>query len=720
MRTKSLCLALLIGLTSMTATAYVVTSVQDTVTGGTLREAILAANAGGVPATIGFDITGGCSPNCQIALASPLPIITVPLTIDGYTQPGSSPNTAALGNDDAVRKIVLNVNYQPGGFFQFGPAATNSVVRGFYVVNYDTRGIDIQASGVAVEGNRFGLDGQSSYGPAIVIEGAADLVRVGGTTPAQRNLLGQDLAVQTTGNGTLMQGNDLRGLVSIGSSGASVGSVSIGGIAPGAGNLVASGITVNASNGFSIGSIYIQGNTIGTDPTGSSVNFGGSSGISLFASGGGAIARSLIGGNASGGGNLIATGPQGANAIFAHGVSDLTITGNSIGCNKAVTGTLGSGAWAIDVEGGDTFGNSVRIGGPVAGEGNVIAGGVQGGIRIALTTATIESNFIGIAPDLKTALSNIVGILVDSADASIGGLTAAQRNVIAYNYEDGVRVDISMPAIRNAAKATVNGNAIYNNGRMGIYFFGTGQVPLPNDPGDGDTGPNGFQNYPILSSAAISGGQVSVSGDLDSMPNTLYRIEWFANTVCDPSGYGEGRLPLGGGNYMTDGSGHVSFSGVMLTIPPGYTILTATATDPAGNTSEFSPCFTTTGPSASFYTLPPCRLSDTRNANGPYGGPSFLPGQQRSYVVAGRCGVPSNAVSVALNVAVTAPSGAGNLVLFAGEAARPATSTINYGIGRTKSDDAIVPLGPSGELSVFANQAVGRVDVIIDVTGYFQ
>jgi hypothetical protein len=211
-----------------------------------------------------------------------------------------------------------------------------------------------------------------------------------------------------------------------------------------------------------------------------------------------------------------------------------------------------------------------------------------------------------------------------------------------------------------------------------------------------------------------------VSGVLDSAPNTTYRIEWFGNAACDAAHNGEGRRFLDGSNYMTDGSGHVAFSGVMFPIPVGYPFITATATDPAGNTSEFSACVTAVGPSTHFYSVPPCRLADTRNPNGPYGGPSFHPLEQRGYPMYGQCGIPINAVAVALNVAVTAPSDPGNLVCFPGGGDLPVVSTINYGAGRTRSNNAIVSFGPGGELVVFANQANGTVDIIIDVTGYFQ
>jgi hypothetical protein len=715
------------------ARAYLVTSTEDTLTGGTLRQAILAANAGGVPATVSFDIAGGCATPCTIQLGAPLPAITVGLTIDGYTQPGSSANTLVVG-DNAVRKIVLDVNHKTGNGLTFSSTASNSLVRGLRIINFgdgigNFGGVFIQANGVAIEGNYiFGI---SAYTPRATVEvSGASNVRIGGTAPFQRNVVGGvAILISSAGPGTLIQGNyvgtadgssDLGGgAILVQTPSANVGDVTIGGTAAGAGNLIAGVIQVIASSGFTIGAITIQGNTIGLNAAGTGVLGEGS--VILQAVSGGSIAPSLIGGNFASARNLISNGPQGSgHGIYAYGVSGLTIQGNYIGCNAAGNAVVGIGHWGVSIEGGTSFGGSAQIGGTGPGEGNVIAGGTEGGVRVVGTTATIEGNFIGIAPGLSVPLGNTVGVLVDSADAIIGGSAITQRNFIADNYSDGVRVDISMPAIHNAAKATVSGNSIFDNGRFGIYFFGTGQVPLPNDPGDGDTGPNGLQNYPLMTGATISGGQVFLTGDLDSTPNTLYRIEWFANTACDPSGYGEGRLPLGGSSYMTDGAGHTSFSGVMRPIPPGYTIITATATDPAGNTSEFSPCFTAVSPNTTLYTVAPCRVADTRDPAGPYGGPALAANATRSFVIAGQCGVPVGAISVAFNVAVTAPTATGNMTLFPEGATLPTVSTINYGPNRTRSNNAIVPLGPNGGVSVYTNQGSGTVELILDVTGYFQ
>lgn len=109
----------------------------------------------------------------------------------------------------------------------------------------------------------------------------------------------------------------------------------------------------------------------------------------------------------------------------------------------------------------------------------------------------------------------------------------------------------------------------------------------PNDAGDKDTGANGLQNFPVLTSAT-TGGAVTVRGTLDSLPNATFRVEFFASTSADPTGFGQGGQFLGFATVTTDASGHAVFN-VTLQVPvaPGE-VVAATATDARNNTSEFS------------------------------------------------------------------------------------------------------------------------------------
>jgi hypothetical protein len=121
---------------------------------------------------------------------------------------------------------------------------------------------------------------------------------------------------------------------------------------------------------------------------------------------------------------------------------------------------------------------------------------------------------------------------------------------------------------------------------------------------------------------------------------------------------------------------------------------------------------------ASFYTLVPCRLVDTRRSAGPQGSPSLQGGQTRSFSVAGNCGVPSSARAVAFNVTITDPTNDGHLKLFPSGTPIPSTSTINFRSGATRANNAIIPLG-SGAITVDCGMpGSGKVDLVLDVTAY--
>jgi RHS repeat-associated protein len=138
------------------------------------------------------------------------------------------------------------------------------------------------------------------------------------------------------------------------------------------------------------------------------------------------------------------------------------------------------------------------------------------------------------------------------------------------------------------------GNAILSNSIFANDEFGIDLYPVDganiNDLGDGDSGPNNLQNFPLLADASSDGSSTTVEGSLNSSPNTNFRLEFFANAACDPSGYGEGERYLGSSDVTTDANGDTSFS---VTLSGGTSLgefVTAAATDESGNTSEFSAC----------------------------------------------------------------------------------------------------------------------------------
>ena len=127
-----------------------------------------------------------------------------------------------------------------------------------------------------------------------------------------------------------------------------------------------------------------------------------------------------------------------------------------------------------------------------------------------------------------------------------------------------------------------------------------------------------------------------------------------------------------------------------------------------------------------FYTLTPCRLLDTRtpaNPNAsPYGGPALASGSQRVVLASGACGIPDGAKALALNVTVVASPGSGYVTLFPGDGAPALASTINFGLGQTRANNAVAKLAASGSgtLGLVSSSPSGPVHVVLDVTGYFQ
>ncbi|MGH9367832.1 MAG: DUF1800 family protein [Thermoanaerobaculia bacterium] len=122
---------------------------------------------------------------------------------------------------------------------------------------------------------------------------------------------------------------------------------------------------------------------------------------------------------------------------------------------------------------------------------------------------------------------------------------------------------------------------------------------------------------------------------------------------------------------------------------------------------------------ASFYTVTPCRLIDTRSSLGPYGGPAIAAGTTRNFVFAGRCKTSPTAGAISLNVTVTGPTIAGYVKLSPGGVALPNTSTVNYRGLQTRANNAIVSTGAGGDIAVSCGQPSGSTHVIIDVNGYF-
>ena len=126
-------------------------------------------------------------------------------------------------------------------------------------------------------------------------------------------------------------------------------------------------------------------------------------------------------------------------------------------------------------------------------------------------------------------------------------------------------------------------------------------------------------------------------------------------------------------------------------------------------------------PDLLYFTLAPCRVVDTRGLGAPVGGPALQGQETRILQVSGYCSIPSTAKALSLNVTVTQTGASGNLRLFPAGSPLPLASSINYAIGQTRANNAIMQLNLAGKLAVFVGQPSNTTThLIIDVSGYFE
>ena len=351
----------------------------------------------------------------------------------------------------------------------------------------------------------------------------------------------------------------------------------IGGTSGGARNVISGnvvrGVFLSGSDNL------VLGNFIGTTADGTAAI--GSDGSGIWIEG----ANNVIGGPAAGAGNLISgNGPQykGGGALAGGVVISGTfatgnlIQGNLIGTDIGGTAALGN-RLGVDIYG--TSGNT--IGGTVTGAGNVISGNTGHGIVIEGPGASanlVQGNLIGTDATGMSRLGNAIdGIVLLGSSNTIGGTVAGAANTIAFNSGAGV-------AVSGGLRDLISANPIHDNGGLGI------------DLGDAKLGSNLLQHFPEIASAVNVGGATIIRSTLDSVASRSFTLEWFASAIADPAGFGQGASFLGTTTVVTDASGHASLLKVLpFAVPLGH-VLSATAIDQDGNTSEFSLAATVKGP----------------------------------------------------------------------------------------------------------------------------
>jgi hypothetical protein len=337
----------------------------------TLRAAIEEANDTTGADNIDFDI-GGTTTAKIISPTTALPIITDSVVIDGYTQPGTSPNPLTKGNDADLRIVLdgLDAGADVGGLrFE----AADCTIKGFVIRRFDDYGLSISgAADNTVEGNFIGVgrDGITDRGNIDGVYVRGDSNVIGGTDPASRNVV---------------SGNDSNGV----------------------------------SFGYGSEDNRIEGNFIGTTADGAASLGNGSAGIVVSGA-----ADNTIGGTVAGARNVISSNESYGVYVFGAVSTGNRIEGNFIGTTANVRGALGNDAAGVFLLSTDL----TTVGGTSEGAGNRIAHNGADGVAIGLDDPAgnhILSNSIynnaerGI--DLVGGTENASGVTSnDAADSDTG------------------------------------------------------------------------------------------------------------------------------------------------------------------------------------------------------------------------------------------------------------------------------------------------------------
>jgi CSLREA domain-containing protein len=532
--------------------------------GISLREAILAANNTanneGEPDRIYFNINATGVQTISPTMA--LPEIVDAVFISGYNQHDENPMTMIDLDGTSIDEVTgLTLAAGSGG----------STIRDLIINNFSNgTGIGVNSSSNVIAGNYIGTNaaGDTALGNyiGIDIEGGGDNI-IGGTTPADRNVI---------------SGNSACGIFD-----ASVGSNTI------IGNYIGTNAAGDTALSTSADGMFFawetNGNTIG-GTTARARNIISGNGDSDICPDGIFLAwdahGDIIGGTTEAARNVISG--NGDSGIYLEGAYSNTIVGNYIGTDATGAYAIANGQGVI-IESGS---HDNTIGGNTTGARNVISGNVcEGILSMGSYSNTIAGNYIGTDAAGTAAVGNGgEGIMLcyDSYDTIIGGTEAGAGNVISYNYSSGVAVGIYFNSA-DSYGISILGNSIYSNGGLGIDLGHNGVTA--NDAGDGDTGANNLQNFPVLTSATAGGNALTIQGSLNSTAYTSFRIEVFANSAANSSGYGEGRRYLGSFDVYTDGNGNISFTQQLSVIVSVGEQISATATNiSTHDTSEFALC----------------------------------------------------------------------------------------------------------------------------------
>jgi Right handed beta helix region len=494
----------------------------------------------------------------------------------------STTGTAVVGNSTAVFVRLGSVNNVIGG--------TSVAARNIISANIDGVVIsDVGTSGNQVAGNYIGTDvsgtsviGTGTWGVLINSNASNNVIGLPGFGNVIAGRTQAGVAMVNGASGNTLRGNfigvDANGVAALGNawgvivSNGATGNI-IGGGSAGEGNVISANANGNITLNAGTTATEIYGNVIGLNAAGTA-GFGNTQqfGVNIV---GASLTQIGVGNKAPSSRNTISGNQKNIQILGADGTR---IFGNFLGTSTAGTSAIPNSGYGVFVEGA----TNTQIGdiGSVV-EGNVISGNSTAVSILAASGEStlnnvIGSNWIGTRIDGTTSLPNGTAIVLQANPGGTLTGSTIQANTIAFN---------SSPAIvitgNGATNNPIRANSIFNNA-AGIDLGADGVTP--NDPADADAGPNNLQNFPTVTVASVT----SVSGTLNSTANTTFNIELFANDSCSTR---QGQTRVAAFTAGSNGAGNAFFAQPVSLSAGQY--VTATATDPNGNTSEFSSCVAT-------------------------------------------------------------------------------------------------------------------------------
>jgi hypothetical protein len=449
---------------------------------GTLRQAILDANGSPGADTITFAIGSGLQ---TITPTSAFPTISDPVLIDGTSQPGYT----------GAPLIELNGSSAGSGVTGLVITAGNSTLRGLTINRFRFDGVQLSASGGnTIVGCYIGTNNTASGASAnlgvgiYVLDsgnntiGAATFTGASGGTFNGRNIISGNNAdgifMESTGapiSGNAIRNNyvgtNLGGTGPIGNhnSGIVVGNNATNTIIGGTNAADRNVVGGNSQDGIQligggISGTLIQGNFVGTRSTGTNTIANGNNGIDLDGQSG-SITNNTVGGTAAGARNVVSGNTGDGVQLAGSGASGNFVQGNYIGLDSAGTSSVSNGNDGVNVINAPNN----TIGGTSAAARNVISGNMFNGVELQNTGSTgnvVQGNYIGLNAAGTAAVGNRDdGLDINSAsNNTIGGTVAGAANVFSGNSSDGVEIAADGSRFPgNAANNLVQGNFIGTN-----------------------------------------------------------------------------------------------------------------------------------------------------------------------------------------------------------------------------------------------------------------